>query len=202
MSLRNSHGRTGFEIEASCGSYDTRLFKVDEAADADGLIKTDYGGFLKPDIFTLKIPKVDGGSKLLVKARWAQKLLYSGGHFRLSLPFSFPVYVTPAGKNSKREKIQLTVNSGAGKEILLKAATHPLKELKRHVGKIDFLYEAEVDTWSQSDFEFSYTLPSSNIHGAVLVQSSSLNGFDQREMFAFYLFPGDSQNRQVSVQQA
>lgn len=187
----------GVEIEASSGSYDTRLVKVEDAADLDGLVKSEYGGFLKPDIFTLKIPKVGGGSKLLVKARWSQKLVYNEGHFLLNLPFSFPVYVLPAGKISKRERIQLSLNTGLRKEVVCRTATHPLKELKRQVGKIDLLYEEEVHTWSQSDFEFLYTIYSSDIHGGVLLQSPSLNDLDQREMFAFYLFPGDSQNRRV-----
>ncbi|KAJ8448267.1 hypothetical protein Cgig2_025191 [Carnegiea gigantea] len=187
----------GVEIEASSGSYDTRLVKVEDAADVDGLVKSEYGGFLKPDIFTLKIPKVGGGSNLLVKARWSQKLVYNEGYFLLNLPFSFPVYVLPAGKISKRERIQLSLNTGLRKEVVCRTATHPLKELKRQVGKIDLLYEEEVHPWSQSDFEFLYTIYSSDMHGGVLLQSPSLNDLDQREMFALYLFPGDSQNRRV-----
>ena len=70
---------------------------------------------------------MDGGSKLSVKASWSQKLLYQDDKFLLSVPFSFPVYVTPPGKLSKREKILLNINSGTGTEILCKTATHPLK---------------------------------------------------------------------------
>jgi len=70
---------------------------------------------------------VGGGSKLLVKARWSQKLLYNEGYFVLNLPFSFPVYVIPAGKISKREKIQLSINTGVRKEVVCRTATHPLK---------------------------------------------------------------------------
>lgn len=157
----------GFETEATCGSYETQLIKVQDAAHLDGLVKTEYGGFIKPNIFTLKIPKVDGGSKLTVKAKWSQRLLYHGDQFWLSLPFSFPVYVTPAGNVSKREKIQLNVSSGTRKEVVCRSATHPLK------------------------------VSSSDIHGGVLLWSPPLNDVDQREMLAFYLFPGDSENRKV-----
>ena len=56
-------------------------------------------------------------------------------------------------------------------------------------------------------FSFFFVCPfpqiySSDIHGGVLLQSPPLNDFDQREMFAFYLFPGDSQNMRVSLQPA
>ncbi|XP_021716550.1 uncharacterized protein LOC110684405 [Chenopodium quinoa] len=187
----------GFEIDASGGSYLSQLVKVEDAADLDGSDKIEYGGFLKPNIFTLKIPKVEGGSKILVKAKWSQRLMYENGWFLLKLPFSFPVYVTPGGKISKKQKVLLNVNSGTNAEVQCKAATHPLKELKRQVGKFGFLYEEEIDTWSQTDFEFSYSVFFSDIHGGFLLHSPSSNDIDQREMFAFYLFPGETQNRKV-----
>lgn len=72
--------------------------------------------------------QIDGGTNLSVKLRWSQKLLYNDGQFTLNIPFSFPEYVTPAGKKiSKREKIQLNVNSGSGTEVLCKTTSHPLK---------------------------------------------------------------------------
>ena len=47
----------------------------------------------------------------------SQKLLYHEGQFSLNVPFSFPAFVNPIGKNiSKREKILLNVNSGVGKD--------------------------------------------------------------------------------------
>ena len=132
--------------------------------------------------------KVDGGSKLSVKASWSQRLPYQDDQFWLSVPFSFPVYVTPPGKHSMREKILLNINSGIGREILWKTATHPLKvslyypklqnisyhtlhnmiiwifqELSCQVGKLGFLYEAEVCSWSQADFEFSYAVSHTNV---------------------------------------
>ncbi|KAL2933117.1 hypothetical protein RDABS01_016236 [Bienertia sinuspersici] len=186
----------GFEIEATGASYVSQLAKLEDAEDLKSDI-TEYGGFLKPNVFTLKIPKVDGGSKLVVKARWSQRLLFQSGGFLLSLPFSFPLHVTPGGKFSKKQKIVLNVNSGTSMEVLCKAATHPLKELRRQVGRFGFLYEEEVHTWSQTDFEFSYSISSSDIHGGFLFHSPAPNDFDQREMFAYYLFPGESLNRKV-----
>ena len=70
---------------------------------------------------------MDGGSKLLVKARWSQRLSYESGWFLLSVPFSFPVYVTPGGNFSKKEKILLNINFSTNAEIQCKSATHPLK---------------------------------------------------------------------------
>ncbi|KAJ8441132.1 hypothetical protein Cgig2_006961 [Carnegiea gigantea] len=187
----------GFDIDASRGSYHTQLLTVEDAGDLDGLAKAEYGGLLKANLFTLKIPKVAGGSKLSVKTSWSQKLLYQDDKFSLSVPFSFPAYVTPPGKLSKREKILLTINSGTGTEILCETATHPLKVLSHEVEKLGFLYESEVFTWSRADFEFSYTISSGDIHGRLLLQPPPPNDCDQREMFAFYLFPGDSHNRKV-----
>lgn len=72
--------------------------------------------------------QVDGGSNLSVKVRWSQKLSYHDGQFTLNIPFSFPEYVTPAGKKlSKKEKIHLNMNSGPGTEVLCKTTSHPLK---------------------------------------------------------------------------
>lgn len=59
---------------------------------------------------------------------WSQKLLYQDGEFTLTIPYSFPEFVTPAGKKmAKKEKIQLNVNAGPGTEILCKTISHPLK---------------------------------------------------------------------------
>lgn len=75
--------------------------------------------------------KVDGGSRLSAKLSWLQKLLYHDGQFCLNVPFSFPTYVTPGGKKlSKRERIQLNVNSSTGSGIVCKYASHPLKVRK------------------------------------------------------------------------
>ena len=72
--------------------------------------------------------QIDGGTNISIKLRWSQKLSYNEGQFSLTVPFSFPEYVTPAIKKiSKKEKIQLNVNSGIATGILCKATSHPLK---------------------------------------------------------------------------
>ncbi|KAL8215481.1 hypothetical protein R6Q57_022318 [Mikania cordata] len=185
----------GVEVQVTRKSYKTQLVVMEEKED---IPKPEDGGFLKPHIFTLTIPQVDGGSNLSVKVRWSQKILYKDGDFTLDVPFSFPEYVTPAGKKlSKKEKIQLTVNVGLGTEVVCKTATHPLKEQKRVVGKLAFLYEAEVLTWSRYDFVFTYSVPISNAFGGVLLQSPSSRTIDQREMFSLYLFPGPDLSKKV-----
>lgn len=72
--------------------------------------------------------KVDGGSLLAIKINWSQKLIHRDNQFILNIPFTFPEYVTPAGKKmTKTEKIQLNVNVGTGSEVLCKTVSHPLK---------------------------------------------------------------------------
>ncbi|CAA2955435.1 von Willebrand factor A domain-containing DDB_G0286969-like [Olea europaea subsp. europaea] len=185
----------GVEVEVPRKSYSTQLIALDNERDTDKVEKIEDGGFLKPHIFTLTIPQVDGGTNLSVKFSWSQKLLYSNGQFTLKIPFNFPEYVTPAGKKmSKREKIQLNVNSVPGTEVLFKTTSHPLKEQRREAGKLAFSYESEVVTWSTSDFFFMYTISSNHTVGGVLLKSPSLLDVDQREMFCSYLFPGNQQN--------
>ncbi|KAA8534761.1 hypothetical protein F0562_029797 [Nyssa sinensis] len=188
----------GVEVDIPRKSYSTQLIVMDEKNNMEKVPKAEDGGFLKPHIFTFTISQVDGGSNLSIKVRWSQKLLFHNGQFSLSIPFSFPEYVTPAGKKiSKKEKIQLNINVGPGTELLCKTTSHPLKELRRQVGKLGFLYEAEVLAWSSSDFIFSYTVSSSHIFGGVLLQSPSVLDTDEREMFCFYLFPGNQQSMKV-----
>ncbi|XP_065868994.1 uncharacterized protein [Euphorbia lathyris] len=67
------------------------------------------------------------------------------------------------------------------------------QELRREVGKLGFLYEAQVPTWSTSDFSFSYSVALNDLFGGVLLQSPILRDFDDRQMFCFYLFPGTNQ---------
>lgn len=44
------------------------------------------------------------------------------------MPFTFPEFVTPAGKKmSKKEKIEVNVNPGTENEVLCKTTSHPLK---------------------------------------------------------------------------
>ncbi|KAE7999033.1 hypothetical protein FH972_003518 [Carpinus fangiana] len=170
---------------------------MEDTIDMEKVVKAE-GRFLKCQIYTLKVPQVDGGSTLSIKISWSQKLSYHDGKFGINVPFSFPAYVNPVGKKiSKREKILLKVNSGTGKEIIYKSTSHPLKEQTRQASKVSFIYEAEVPAWSTADFTFSYTVNSTDFFGGVLLQSPFLRDFDQREMFCFYLFPGNIQSRKV-----
>ncbi|XP_010273855.1 PREDICTED: uncharacterized protein LOC104609280 isoform X3 [Nelumbo nucifera] len=188
----------GVEVDVIRKSYRTQLIKMEENMDIVKVSKVKDGGFLKPHIFTMTIPEIDGGSNLSIKFSWSQKLLYNDGQFSLNIPFSFPEYVSPAGKKiPKREKIQLNVNAGSEMEVLCRTSSHPLKEIRRQAGRLGFSYEADVLAWSSVDFTFSYMICSSGIHGSLLLQPPLINDFDQREMFFFYLFPGNDQNRKA-----
>ncbi|KAJ6805451.1 inter alpha-trypsin inhibitor, heavy chain 4-like [Iris pallida] len=185
----------GVEVDVAGRSYSTRVTqrKVDQQ-----MYKIDKsnGGLLKPHIFFITIPQVDGGSEISVKVSWSQKLLYKDGQFAINIPFHFPDYVNPFVKiSSKREKIQLNVNSGTGKEVVLQRTSHTLKEKGRHVGTMSFLYEAEVENWSTKDFHFSYSIYSNDLFGGVLLQSPSMQDYDQREMFCLYIFPGNQRRK-------
>lgn len=135
----------GAEVEVIRKSYCTQLVVMDEKESSENLGKAEDGGFLKPNIFTLTIPQVDGGSNLSIKLRWSQKLLYQDGQFTLKVPFSFPEYVTPAGKKiSKKEKLQLNVNSGPTTEVLCKTTSHPLKVRFAQWSLLDFAFINDV----------------------------------------------------------
>ncbi|KAF5732104.1 putative inter-alpha-trypsin inhibitor heavy chain [Tripterygium wilfordii] len=194
----------GVEVDITGRSYHTQLIKADGVDDKDKVSEGDNGRFLKGRIYTFKIPQVDGGSTLSIRATWSQQLVHHEGQFCLTVPFSFPAYVTPVGKKiSKKEKILLNVNSGIGGEILSKCSSHALKELRRDAGKLGFVYEAEVSTWSNSDFNFSYTVfkkevvfivdtsgsmrgsPLENAKNALLGSLSELNPQDSFNIIAF-----------------
>jgi hypothetical protein len=97
----------------------------------------------------------------------------------------------------KREKIQMTVNSGFSKEVLLQGTSHPLKEKGRQGEKLSFRHEATVENWSSKDFNFSYSVYSGDLSGGVLVQPSTLRDYDDRDRFCIFLLPGGG-NRKVS----
>ncbi|XAR67567.1 hypothetical protein NMG60_11002368 [Bertholletia excelsa] len=188
----------GVEVDAGRRLYHTQLITIEDMKDAENVAKAKDGFLLKRQIFSIKFPQVNGGSYIFIKVCWSQKLLYEDGQFCLSIPFCFPPYVKPVGmKITNREKIQLNVNTGIGKEVLCRTSSHPLKEVWRQVGKLSFLYAAEVSTWSGADFCFSYDVSSSDIFGGLLLQSPSMHDIDQREIFCFYLFPGTSKDRKV-----
>uniref|UniRef100_M4EQJ3 VWFA domain-containing protein n=1 Tax=Brassica campestris TaxID=3711 RepID=M4EQJ3_BRACM len=160
----------GVEVEIPRKSYTTQLITAQDGTELEKTAQPQSGGFLKPNIFTLTVPQVDGGTNLSIKMTWSQKLTYNEGQFFLDIPFNFPEYVTPAVKKiSKREKIYLSVNAGTGTEVLCKGCSHPLKEKMRNAGKLRFAYEADVLKWSNTDFSFSYTAVEmlSNTRGSV-----------------------------------
>ncbi|KAG5569568.1 hypothetical protein H5410_059334 [Solanum commersonii] len=188
----------GVEIELPRKSYSTKLVAEDDEKENKKLVKIEDGCFLKPHIFTLTIPEIDGGTYISVTIRWSQKLLYRDGQFTLSIPYSFPVYVTPVGKKiSKKEKIQFNVNCGPRAEVSCKAISHPLKELDDEDEKLGWFYEADVLNWSSSDVVITYKISSPNYHGSVLLQSPQQHDTDQRKMFSCYLFPGALECRKV-----
>ncbi|KAK6152033.1 hypothetical protein DH2020_014668 [Rehmannia glutinosa] len=169
----------GVEVEVPRKSYCTQLIAVENESSTE---------------------KIDGGTNISVKLRWSQKLMYHDGQFTLNIPFNFPEYVIPAGKKiTKHEKIQLNVNSGSGTEIFCKTMSHPLKERLRQAGKLGFLYESDVLSWSSSDFEFTYTTSSIDTYGTVLLNPPSLLDVDRREMFCCYLFPGKKQSGKIGL---
>ncbi|XP_011035744.1 PREDICTED: uncharacterized protein LOC105133437 isoform X2 [Populus euphratica] len=147
----------GVEVDVTGRSYHSQLIQAEDANDNEKVRRGWNGRLIKGSMYSFEIPEVGGGSTFSIKVTWSQKLLYHEGQFSLNVPFSFPSSVNPIGKKiSKREKILLNVNSGVGKEILCRCTSHALKELRREVGKMGFLYDAEVLTWSSADFSFSY----------------------------------------------
>ncbi|KAK7363316.1 hypothetical protein VNO77_05455 [Canavalia gladiata] len=189
----------GVEASVPTKSYSTQLVVMEEDGGGYGNGTPPLnGGFLKPNIFILTIPQIDGGSSLSIKIRWSQKMVYSNGQFSLNVPFTFPDFVNPVVKRiSKREKIQINVDAISGSELLCKTISHPLREVRHHAGSMGFLSDSEVHSWSKLDFSFSYSFSSSYIDGCVLLQSASVHDFDQREMFYMYLSPGEIQNKKV-----
>ncbi|KAL6656951.1 hypothetical protein ACP70R_004731 [Stipagrostis hirtigluma subsp. patula] len=185
----------GAEVTVGRWSYKTQVTEVEEHTAVN--YATDSGGLLKPQMFFLTMPQVEGGADIFATFRWSQKLLYDNGRFSVHIPFRFPYFVNPLPKVfMKREKIQLIVNSGFSKEVLLQGTSHPLKEKGRQSEKLSFLHEAIVENWSTKDFQFSYSVYSGDLSGGVLVQPSTLRDYDDRDRFCIFLLPG-SGNRKV-----
>ncbi|CAM8914279.1 unnamed protein product [Rhodiola kirilowii] len=189
------------EVEVPKRSFSTHLIGTVEKEGLEnykGVRHDEKGGFLNPHIFTLTVPQVDGGSNISITTTWSQKLLYQDGQYTLNVPFSFPEFVTPAGKKMpKKEKIQLSVNAGTRTEVICKSTSHPLKERSREVGKLSFFYESDVLTWSSNNFIFSYGMSSRHTFGNLLLQSPPIHDADQREMFCFQLYPGTQESKKV-----
>ncbi|KAM6599945.1 hypothetical protein CsatA_019554 [Cannabis sativa] len=174
----------GVEVEVSRKSYRTQLVKLEDDKDTEKSSST-YGGFLKPHIFTMTVPQVDGGSILSISMSWSQKLVYNDGQFTLNVPFTFPDYVTPVVKKiSKKEKIELNVNAGTGTEVLCQAVSHPLKVFRKDIvfvvdisgsmrGKpIDDTRNALSDALSKLDPEDSFSIIAFN--GEIFLFSTSM----------------------------
>ncbi|CAN7054192.1 hypothetical protein IGI04_028725 [Brassica rapa subsp. trilocularis] len=180
-------------------SYKTKLVTEEEACDIDNVHKDKDSRFLKSQIYTFKIPHVSGGSIFSVNVNWSQKLVYKDGKFHLNVPFRFPAYVTPVGKEiTKREKIVLNMNSCVnGGEVACSYSSHPLKVIHRESGKLSCEYEAEVPSWSRVDFDVSFNVSSGDLSGHVLVKSPSPWDSDDRGMFCLYLFPGTTKHKQI-----
>ncbi|XP_047334557.1 uncharacterized protein LOC124938203 [Impatiens glandulifera] len=188
----------GIEVDVPRNSYCTKLTAMEDGKDAEKVANAENGSFLKSHIFTFTVPLVDGGSNISLKVCWLQKLPFCDGQFSLCFPFSFPEYVTPAGKKvSKKEKIELYVDAGPEAEVLCKMTSHPLKERRRQAGKLYFVHEADVLSWSSNDFLFSYAVSSSRVYGSVFLYSPPRLDPDQRNMFSFYLLPGSDSRQKV-----
>ncbi|CAD5317012.1 unnamed protein product [Arabidopsis thaliana] len=180
-------------------SYQTKLVTEDETSDFDNVHKDKDSRFFKSHIYTFKIPHVAGGSIFSVNVTWSQKLIYKDGKFHLNVPFRFPSYVNPIGKEIiKREKIVLNMNSCvSGGEIASSYTSHPLKIIHRVAGELSCEYEAEVPSWSRVDFGVSFNVSSGDLCGNVLVKSPSPWDSDDRGIFCLYLFPGTTKHTKL-----
>ncbi|ONM25258.1 inter-alpha-trypsin inhibitor heavy chain-related [Zea mays] len=185
----------GAEVTVGRRSYNTQVIEVEETLENHAKIES--GGLLKPHLFFLTISQVEGGADICATFRWSQKLLYDSGCFSVDIPFHFPYFVNPLPKVfMKREKVQLTANTGFSKEVFLQGTSHPLKEKSRQGDKLFFLHEAIVENWSSKVFNFSYSVYSGDLSGGVFVQPSILCDYDDRDSFCIFLLPG-SGNRKV-----
>ncbi|KAK1360310.1 Inter alpha-trypsin inhibitor, heavy chain 4 [Heracleum sosnowskyi] len=177
----------GVKVRTTRRSFYTQLVTTGETYDTKNMENAKDGCLLKHQIYTLRVSQVDGGSSLHVKVRWSQKMVYENGQFCFCVPFSFQTYVIPVESSiTKGEKISLNMKAGVG--------TH---ELQHGDDELVFSYEAEVLSFSNHDFFFSYSVCSSDISGGLLLQAPSLHDVDQREMFCFTLFPGSDSRRKV-----
>ncbi|XP_045788870.1 inter-alpha-trypsin inhibitor heavy chain H3-like [Trifolium pratense] len=188
----------GVEVSVHRKSYSTQLVDMEYKTGGKENVPTQEGGFLKPNMFTLTIPQIDGGSNLSIKLNWSQKIICGNDVFSLNVPFNFPDFVNPAGKRmSKKEKILINVNAATGSEVTCKTSSHPMKEVKRNAGSKSFSNETDVLSWSKFDINFSYAVSSSQINGGFFLESASVDDVDQRETFCMYLSSGNLQNTKV-----
>lgn len=87
------------------------------------------------------LTKVDGGSILSVEFSWFQHLIYEHGQFFITIPFTFPQYVNPFSKKIPlSERINLGLNTGFDKEVILRTTSHPMKVKLCLLGCLSALY--------------------------------------------------------------
>lgn len=183
----------GIEVETTRRSYSTKFITPQDQKDVEKVTAIKNGFLMKGNTYTFKISQVEGGSYVHVNVKWSQKLTYQDHEFCLSVPFTFPAHVVPVVKGtSNKEKVSLNVISGTETEITCNISSHPLTETRRQAGELSFSYEADVQKWSSDDFYFSFSVCSDDIFAGLLLQTPSLNDYDQREMFCFHLFPGSN----------
>ncbi|XP_071710851.1 uncharacterized protein [Rutidosis leptorrhynchoides] len=181
------------EVETTNRSYSTQFVTPQNVKDVENT--NNNGLLMKNNTYTFKISQVDGGSYIHAKIRWSQKLLYQDHEFCFAAPFTFPAHVVPVVKgNPMKEKVLLNVNSGTDTDIICNSGSHPLKETRRQAGELGFAYEADVTKWSSQDFCFSYSVCKDDIFASLILQTPSLNDYDQRDMFCIYLFPGNDKS--------
>ncbi|MED6126298.1 hypothetical protein PIB30_077063 [Stylosanthes scabra] len=181
--------------------YFTQLVDLEGDIRKENWLEARDGGFLKPHIFTFDIPQIDGGSIISVKTKWSQNIQCHNDLFSLQVPFNFPDFVNPAGKKmSKKETVQVNVNAIAGNEFQPRKMSHPLKEKRQNDERRKvFIYDSDVLSFTKSDFRFSYTVPSSQINGSIVLESPSSGDFDETDVFCMYVSPGNLQSNKVRV---
>ncbi|KAL0319455.1 UNVERIFIED_CONTAM: putative nucleoside diphosphate kinase [Sesamum angustifolium] len=164
----------GVEVESPFKSYSTQLISLEATEDAAKAASSKDGFLIKGQIYTLRVPQVDGGTMLSIKVSWSQKLLYQDGQFCLDVPFTFPSYVLPMLKNLvKKEKILVNVNSGTGNELLFESASHPLQVFRKEVV---FLVDISASTQGS---------PLENVKTALVAALLKLNPVDTFNIIAF-----------------
>ncbi|XP_031490840.1 uncharacterized protein LOC116257954 isoform X1 [Nymphaea colorata] len=187
----------GAEVDISGRSYSTELAPIEEAKSyMERVPKDEDMKFIQHQIFSFTIPQVQGGAVLSLRIRWLQHLSYSDSEFSISIPFTFLDYVIPSGKLLK-EQIHLNVDFGTGKELICTRFSHPLKKTGHEMGKLRLSYEAEVERWSNSDFNFSYMVSSDDVFGGLLVQPPHPDDFDKRNIFCLYILPASNLHAKV-----
>ncbi|MCE3052337.1 hypothetical protein HAX54_052299 [Datura stramonium] len=75
----------GCEVETPRKSYCTKIVPPDDESETEKVANIEDRCFLKPHIFILTIPQVDGGTNISVTIRWSPGLLYCNGQLTLDI---------------------------------------------------------------------------------------------------------------------